>query len=78
MKTEKGLFIILINYSMVKARMKRNEACEVTYYLTHPNSSTNSLSEAAIYIGAALILEEYQEDCSFGHPEDQIKCKQQK
>lgn len=51
---------------------------EMAYYLTHPNSSTNSPSEAAVNVGAALILGEYQEDCSSGHPEDQIKCKQQK
>jgi len=48
---------------------------EIKHHLLHPNASSNKPMEAAIYVGAALIVGELSEPCSHGHPEDQIKCK---
>ena len=48
---------------------------EMLYYLTHPNVESNSPTEAAVYVGAAIIVGEIQGECEHGHPEDQIKCK---
>ncbi|MDV6315319.1 hypothetical protein [Idiomarina sp. HP20-50] len=51
---------------------------DMLYYLTHPKDSSNKPSTAAIYTGAALIMGEIKEECSYGHPEDQIKCRKEK
>ena len=51
---------------------------DMLYYLTHPSDSSDKPSKAAIYTGAALILGEMKEECSYGHPEDQINCKKEK
>jgi hypothetical protein len=51
---------------------------DMAYYLTHPSVSSNKASDAAIYVGTALVLGEIKGECSHGHPEDQIKCKKMK
>lgn len=48
---------------------------EAIYHLTHPTSSSSKPIDAVKYVGAALVLGELSEPCSYGHPEDQIKCK---
>lgn len=47
---------------------------DVIHHLTHPTSSSKPI-DAVKYVGAALVLGELSEPCSYGHPEDQIKCK---
>jgi len=51
---------------------------DMLYHLTHPNDSSSKPSTAAIYTGAALIMGTIKEECSYGHPEDQINCKKEK
>lgn len=51
---------------------------DMIHYLTHPKDSSNNPGTAAIYTGAALILGGAKEECSYGHPEDQIRCKKEK
>ncbi|TKB52824.1 hypothetical protein [Ferrimonas aestuarii] len=44
-----------------------------------PPVTSHDPKEAALYVGAALVVGEISEPCSHGHPEDRIQCnKKQK
>ena len=49
---------------------------EIKHNLLHPNKSSNNPVEAAIYLGAALVIKGVEEDCTSGHPEDRKKCRE--
>ena len=51
---------------------------EIKHQLLHPNASTNNPIKAGMYVGAALVVGALSEDCSHGHPEDRVKCRNAK